>query len=107
MLEPHSRDQTLGAVPPAVRHARVATSVIFAVHGAVTGTFAARVPWLADHVGLRAGGLGIALLMPGVAALLAMPLSGRFVHRYDLRTLVRVLILLWCAALLLPALPTA
>jgi predicted MFS family arabinose efflux permease len=107
MLEPHSRDQTLGAVPPAVRHARVATSVIFAVHGAVTGTFAARVPWLADHVGLGPGGLGIALLMPGVGALLAMPLSGRFVHRYDLRTLVRVLILLWCAALLLPALPTA
>jgi len=90
-----------------VRRARVATSVIFAVHGAVVGTFAARVPWLADHVGVGPGGLGIALLMPGIGALLAMPLSGRFVHRYDLRILVRVLILLWCAALLLPAWPTA
>jgi predicted MFS family arabinose efflux permease len=79
---------------------------MFAVHGAVTGTFAARVPWVADHVGVGAGGLGIALLMPGIGALLAMPLSGRLVHRYDLRTLVRVLMLLWCAALLLPALPT-
>jgi predicted MFS family arabinose efflux permease len=87
--------------------ARAATSVMFAVHGAVTGTFAARVPWLADHVGVGAGGLGIALLMPGVGALLAMPLSGRLVHRYDLRTLVRVLMLFWCAALLLPALPTS
>jgi predicted MFS family arabinose efflux permease len=84
----------------------VSTSAIFAVHGAVVGTFAARVPWLADHVGVGAGGLGLALLMPGVGALLAMPLSGRFVHRYDLRALVRGLILLWCAALLLPALPT-
>ncbi|WP_306203741.1 MFS transporter [Actinoplanes sp. RD1] len=90
----------------ALRHARIATSVIFAVHGAVTGTFAARVPWIADHVGVGAGGLGIALLMPGVGALLAMPLSGRLAHRFDLRALTRVLILLWCAALALPALPT-
>jgi len=93
-------------VTDTARRARVATSAIFAVHGAVTGTFAARVPWLADHVGVGAGGLGLALLMPGVGALLAMPLSGRLVHRYDLRKLVRVLILLWCAALLLPPLPT-
>jgi MFS family permease len=89
-----------------VRNARVATSVVFAVHGAVVGTFAARVPWLADHVGVGVGGLGVALLMPGVGAMLAMPLSGRLVHHYDLRVLVRVLILLWCAALLLPPLPT-
>ena len=55
-----------------LRAARVATSVIFAVHGAVTGTFAARLPWLADHVGVSAGGLGVALLMPGLGALAAM-----------------------------------
>jgi predicted MFS family arabinose efflux permease len=95
-----------GTVTPRLRQARVATSVIFGVHGAVTGTFAARVPWLADHVGVGVGGLGLALLMPGIGALLAMPLSGRFLHRYDLRKLVRVLIVLWCAALLLPTLPT-
>ncbi|MEV4638702.1 MFS transporter [Actinoplanes sp. NPDC049548] len=90
-----------------LRRARAATSVIFAVHGAATGTFAARVPWIADHVGTGAGGLGVALLMPGIGALLAMPLSGRLAHRYDLRSLTRVLILLWCAALILPALPTS
>ncbi|WP_433302324.1 MFS transporter [Actinoplanes sp. CA-030573] len=90
---------------PALRRARVATSVIFAVHGSVTGTFAARVPWVADHVGVSAGGLGLALLMPGVGAVLAMPISGRLAHRFDLRPLVRVLIVLWCLALLLPALP--
>ncbi|WP_199511736.1 MFS transporter [Nucisporomicrobium flavum] len=89
-----------------LRRARAATSVIFAVHGAVTGTFAARVPWIADHAGIGAGGLGLALLMPGVGALLAMPLSGRLAHRYDLRALTRTLILLWCAALMLPSLPT-
>jgi len=84
--------------------ARVATSIMFAVHGTVTGTFAARLPWISDHVGVEAGGLGLALLMPGVGALLAMPLSGRMVHRYDLRRLTRVLMLFWCAALVLPAL---
>ncbi|GGQ38599.1 MFS transporter [Couchioplanes azureus] len=86
--------------------ARAATSMIFTVHGAVTGTFAARVPWIADHVGTGAGGLGLALLMPGVGAVLAMPLSGRLAHRYDLRALTRALILLWCAALVLPSLPS-
>jgi MFS family permease len=89
-----------------LRRARVATSAIFAVHGAVVGTFAARVPWVADHVGTGPGGLGVALLMPGLGALLAMPLSGRLAHRYDLRILIRVLIVCWCAALLLPVLPT-
>ncbi|MEV7622514.1 MFS transporter [Actinoplanes sp. NPDC089786] len=83
--------------------ARVATSIMFAVHGSVTGTFAARLPWMADHVGVEVGGLGVALLMPGVGALLAMPLSGRLVHRYDLRTLTRLLMLCWCLALV----PTA
>lgn len=92
---------------PALRRARFATSTIFAVHGAVTGSFAARVPWVADHVGTGAGGLGVALLMPGVGALLAMPVSGRLAHRFDLRNLTRVLIVCWAAALMLPALPTS
>jgi predicted MFS family arabinose efflux permease len=90
-----------------LRRARVATGVVFAVHGAVAGTFAARIPWVAQHVGVGVGGLSIALLMPGTGAMLAMPLSGRLVHRHDLRSLVRVLIAVFCAALLLPALPTS
>src|SRR5215472_3768480 len=90
-----------------LRRARVATGAVFAVHGAVAGTFAARLPWIAEHVGVGVGGLGVALLMPGFGAMLAMPLSGRLVHRHDLRSLVRVLVLAWCAALLLPVLPTS
>jgi predicted MFS family arabinose efflux permease len=100
-------EDTATTVPVGLRHARVATAVVFAVHGAVVGSFAARLPWLAGHVGVDVGGLGVALLMPGVGAMLAMPATGRLVHRYDLRSLTRVLILLWCAALLLPALPTS
>lgn len=51
--------------------------MIFTVHGALTGTFAARVRWVADHVGVGAGGLGLALLMPGVGALpVALVIAG-------------------------------
>jgi len=106
-----SGEGTLTARTPPVsaelRRARVATGMVFAVHGAVAGTFAARIPWMANHAGVGVGGLSVALLMPGIGAMLAMPLSGRLVHRHDLRSLVRVLILVWCAALLLPALPTS
>ncbi|MBO3745114.1 MFS transporter [Streptosporangiaceae bacterium NEAU-GS5] len=90
-----------------LRRARIATGVIFGVHGAAAGTFAAQVPWVAAHVGVGVGGLGVALLMPGIGALLAIPASGRLVHHVNLRSLTRALILAWCAALLLPALPTS
>ena len=109
MADPHlsaAATDSGGGIPPAVRQARVATSAVFVVHGAVVGSFAARVPWIADHVGVGPGGLGIALLMPGVGALVAMPLSGRLIHRFDLRSVAGILILVWCAALLLPAFPT-
>lgn len=90
-----------------VRHARRATAVVFAVHGSVTGSFAARIPWMASHVGLGVGRLALALLMPGIGAMLAMPFSGRLAHRYPLRPFVTVTILAWCASLVLPSLPTS
>ncbi|HVW89436.1 MAG TPA: MFS transporter [Gaiellaceae bacterium] len=90
-----------------VRRARRATAAVFAVHGAVTGSFAARVPWIASHVGVDVGHLGLALLMPGIGALFAMPFSGRLAHRFAFRPLVTVTIAAWCAALVLPALPTS
>ncbi|MEU9788050.1 hypothetical protein AB0H92_45065, partial [Streptomyces phaeochromogenes] len=32
-----------------VKRSRYAVAVVFAVHGAVTGSFATRVPWIQDH----------------------------------------------------------
>ncbi|MDQ1710444.1 MAG: hypothetical protein QOG49_1829 [Frankiaceae bacterium] len=93
-------------VPVQVRRARLATSVVFAIHGTVTGSFASRIPWIRDHVHVGVGGLGIALIAIGVGAMLSMPFSGRLVHRYSPRILVRALIIAWCLALLLPALPS-
>src|SRR3954449_8548535 len=96
-----------GVLTSEVRRARRATAAVFAVHGAVTGSFAARVPWIAGHVGLDVGHLGFALLMPGIGAMIAMPFSGRLAHRYAFRPLVAVTIAAWCASLVLPALPTS
>lgn len=90
---------------PEVGRARRATAVVFAVHGCVMGSFAARIPWVAAHVGVDVGQLGLALLMPGLGALLAMPFSGRLAHRHAYRPLVAVTLAAWCAALVLPALP--
>jgi predicted MFS family arabinose efflux permease len=89
------------------RNARRATAVVFAVHGCVTGSFAARVPWIASHVGVDVGHLGLALLMPGIGAIVAMPFSGRLAHRFAFRPLVAATVGAWCAALVLPALPTS
>jgi predicted MFS family arabinose efflux permease len=97
----------VAAAAPEVRNARRATAVVFAVHGCVTGSFAARIPWIAAHVGVGVGRLGLALLMLGVGALVAMPFSGRLAHRHDLRPLVTVTIVAWSAGLLLPALPSS
>jgi predicted MFS family arabinose efflux permease len=92
---------------PTVRRARLATAVVFAVHGCVTGSFAARIPWIASHVGVGVGGLGVALLMPAIGALVAMPFSGGLAYRHPLRSFVAVSIAAWCGALVLPALPTS
>ena len=74
---------------------------------ASSGSFAARIPWIASQLGVGVGHLGIALVMPGIGALLAMPFSGRLAHRFALRPFVTATIVALCACLVLPALPTS
>jgi hypothetical protein len=45
--------------PTQLRSARVASALVFAVHGALIASFAARVPVVADQVGVGTGGLGM------------------------------------------------
>ncbi|MFJ3335643.1 MFS transporter [Streptomyces sp. NPDC086766] len=87
-----------------VRRARYAVAAVFAVHGAVTGSFATRVPWIQDHAGVGAGQLGLALAFPALGASLAMPLAGGISHRFGARNALRGLIALWTLALVLPSL---
>ncbi|MBT8228380.1 MAG: MFS transporter [Dactylosporangium sp.] len=87
-----------------VRRARRDITLAFAIHGAATGTFATRIPWIAEHLHLDAGALGIALAAPAIGATVAMPTAGRVVHRFGGRAAVTGLLAMWCAALSLPAL---
>ncbi|MFB7675784.1 MFS transporter [Kitasatospora purpeofusca] len=88
----------------AARRARVAVALVFAVHGAVGGTFVSRIPWIQHHLDLSPGQLGLALVMPAIGSSLAMPLAGRFVHRWGGRAAVRVLLSLCCLSVALPVL---
>ncbi|QKW35827.1 MFS transporter [Actinomadura sp. NAK00032] len=84
-----------------------AIGVVFAVHGAVAGTLATRLPWIQDRLDLSPTVLGLALLCPSIGAFAAMPTASRTAHRIGERRTVRLLIAAWCAALVLPALAPA
>ncbi|MGG8405710.1 MFS transporter [Streptomyces sp. 12297] len=90
--------------PRRLRRARFAIAAVFCVHGAVTGNFATRIPWIQDHASLGAGSLGLALAFPAVGAALAMPLAGRVNHRFGARTALTGLLAMWTLALALPSL---
>lgn len=86
------------------RRARYAVAAVFAVHGAVTGSFATRVPWIQDHASLSAGQLGLALAFTAFGASCSMPLAARLSHRFGSRSTLRGLITLWTLSLVLPSL---
>ncbi|MFE9397605.1 MFS transporter [Streptomyces flavidovirens] len=87
-----------------LKRARYAVAAVFCVHGAVTGSFATRIPWIVDHTGVSAGQLGLALAFPAIGASVAMPLAGAVSHRFGARGALRGLLVLWTLALTLPAL---
>ncbi|GAA5190369.1 hypothetical protein GCM10023322_45330 [Rugosimonospora acidiphila] len=82
----------------------MAIAAAFMVHGAVSGGLAARLPAISGHLGLSATTLGVALLMPAVGSVSTMPFTGWVVHRLGARSATRLLLTLWGAALVLPAL---
>ncbi|MER8234037.1 MFS transporter [Streptomyces sp. NPDC094049] len=87
-----------------LRRARFAVAAVFCVHGAVTGSFATRIPWIQEHAGVSAGQLGLALAFPALGASVAMPLAGSVSHRFGARPALRGLLALWTLALILPSL---
>ncbi|MEV4459638.1 MFS transporter [Microbispora sp. NPDC049633] len=85
------------------RHQR-ATALVFAVHGAVAGTLATRMPWLQEHHGIGTAALGLILLCPPIGSFLTMPLTARLAYRFGARATTRTLLALWCGSLALPVL---
>ncbi|MCX4821706.1 MFS transporter [Streptomyces sp. NBC_01142] len=87
-----------------LKRARFAVAAVFCVHGAVTGSFATRIPWIQDHAAVSAGQLGLALAFPALGASVAMPLAGAVSHRFGARNALRGLTALWTLSLVLPSL---
>ena len=75
---------------------RLAVSLIFGVHGVISGTYASRLPWLQTHIGASPGVLGAVMITLTVGALAAMPATGFVVHRFGARAGMRMLLALFC-----------
>jgi len=69
----------------AIQRARLGTCLVFFICGIGHGTWAPRLAELKEQVGASDGELGLALLMIGFGALIAMPLTGFLVGRLGSR----------------------
>ena len=67
--------------------ARVATSFLFLVNGAIVGAWVPYIPERARELSLGAGALGATLLGGGLGAIIAMPLAGALIPRFGSRVI--------------------
>jgi MFS family permease len=88
-----------------VRQARAAVTVVFVVHGAVFGTWAARIPAVRADLGLTDGQLGLALLALALGTFVGLPLAAWTVERGGSRATAARGIVVFAA--LLPLAPLA
>jgi predicted MFS family arabinose efflux permease len=86
---------------------RLATFVVFAVNGAMIGTWVAHIPWLQDHLGVSKATLGLCLLCMAAGAVVAMPLTGLILDRRPTASVTRWSALAFCLMLPLPLLATS
>jgi fucose permease len=101
------RPAAVGAAAPgrgSVRRARLAVGAIFVLHGATTGSYASRLPWLENHLHATPGVLGAVMIAQGAGALLASPATGAIGRRLSPQARMRMLALAWTGSLALPAL---
>lgn len=80
-----------------MRAHKVAVLVIFAVQGVIVGTWAPRVPAVAEHVHAGTGELGLALLGASVGLIAAASVAGRLAAHFGARRLVLISALLSAA----------
>lgn len=78
---------------------RAAVFVVFALNGAVYGTWAPRVPALAERLSAAPGSLGLALFGASVGMVLAASVSGRLTERFGARAAMIVSTLCCCVVL--------
>ena len=81
---------------------RAATFAVFAVNGAMIGTWVAHIPWLQERLEVSKTTIGFALLCMAAGALIAMPLTGQILDRRSSAGVTRVVTLVYCLMLPLP-----
>ena len=89
---------------PSVAQLRTAVAALFVLDGAVFGSWAARVPGVADQVGASHSALGIALLCLSAGALACMPATGRWAARYGAGPVSAAAAVAVCLGVVLPGL---
>ncbi|HEX6022612.1 MAG TPA: MFS transporter [Solirubrobacter sp.] len=83
---------------------RAATFAVFAVNGAMIGTWVAHIPWLQERLDVSKTTIGFALLCMAAGALIAMPLTGQILDRRRSAGVTRAATLIYCLMLPLPLL---
>src|SRR3712207_773812 len=81
---------------------RAATFAVFAVNGAMIGTWVAHIPWLQERLDVSKSTIGLALLCMAAGALVAMPLTGQVLDRRSSAEVTRIAALVFCLMLPLP-----
>jgi MFS family permease len=87
-----------------VRSGRIAVFVVFALNGLVVGTWAPRMPTVAEQIDADHGVLGLALLGASLGMIAAASLTGRWCARFGARAMVLVSAL--ATTVVLPVLAT-
>jgi predicted MFS family arabinose efflux permease len=85
---------------------RWATFSIFAINGAMIGTWVAHIPWFQDHLHISKATLGLCLLCMAAGAVISMPVTGHILDRRSTTAVTRVATLCFCLLLPLPLLAT-
>ena len=73
-----------------MRSGRLSVFIVFALNGAVIGSWAPRMPTVADQIDANAGVLGLALLGASLGMIAAASMSGRWCARFGARVMVLV-----------------
>lgn len=71
-----------------MRSGRSSVFIVFALNGVVIGSWAPRMPTLAEQIGASAGVLGLALLGASIGMIAAASLTGRLCARFGARVMV-------------------
>ena len=102
----HRREQR-AALDPRTRAARRAVTLVFALNGALIGSWAVRIPAIKANLDLSDGTLGLALASVAAGSLVAMPLTGWLSTTRGSRVTTRVTAVWFCIAVALPGLASS